>query len=393
MKNGGNTTVSLQEAGSVGSVRRLMWRFAAAMIVVLSVGSATWALPLLPIQVSTNPGNGDQNPYGVLYVPVGFPNNTVQPGNILVANFNDAANDQGQGTTIINIRQDRTHALFAGKLTPGLTAAMGILQAGYVLIGSITVPKVSLFPLASSGVLTILDSNGKVVMTIPGVPKSPIDGPWGMAVDDQITTAKVFIANVLNGSVIRINLSGLAPGATPIVDSITTIAGGYGHENTMAVPLIGPSGLAYRVETHTLYVSAPIASNVFAIANADTITKPVTLGTLVYHDAVHFHGPLGLVLAPNGDLISAQNDGVNTNATMPSELVEFTPGTPNGTFVAEYSIDPNAGSAFNIALNQNQDPLVPLGFAYVDDFTGSLIQINLPTFQFGYGNLLAAHHN
>ncbi len=352
------------------------------------MGSAPIADPGLD-----HPGNGDQNPYGVVYVPTGFPNNTLQPGNILVANSNDAANDQGQGTTIINIRQDRTSALFAGKLTPGLTAAMGILQAGYVLIGSITVPKVSLFPLASTGALTILDFNGKVVMTIPGSPKSPIDGPWGMAVDDQITTAKVFVANVLNGTVIRINLSGLAPGATPTLDSITTIAAGYGHENTMTVPLIGPSGLAYRVETHTLYVSGPMASNIFAIANADTITAPVTLGTLVYHDPVHFHGPLGLVLAPNGDLISAQNDGINTSATLPSELVEFTPGTPNGTFVAQYSIDPNLGSAFNIALNQNQDPLVPLGFAYVDDFTGSLIQINLPTWQSGYGNLLTAHHN
>jgi hypothetical protein len=78
---------------------------------------------------------------------------------------------------------------------------------------------------------------------------------------------------------------------------------------------------------------------------------------------------------------------------MPSEIVEFTPvpGTV-GIFVAQYSIDPNAGSAFNMALLQNPDPSVPLGFAYVDDFTGSLIQTWLPTYQYGFGNAALAVH-
>jgi len=40
---------------------------------------------------------------------------------------------------------------------------------------------------------------------------------------------------------------------------------------------------------------------------------------------VHLHGPLGLLLAPNGDLITANGDAVNSDANQPSELVEFTP--------------------------------------------------------------------
>ena len=35
--------------------------------------------------------------------------------------------------------------------------------------------------------------------------------------------------------------------------------------------------------------------------------------------------PLGLILAPNGDLIVANGDAVNPVAAQPSELVEFTP--------------------------------------------------------------------
>jgi hypothetical protein len=136
----------------------------------------------------------------VVYVPPGFPDITVQPGNILVANFNDKANNQGQGTTIINIRQDRTRAIFAKVTPPGLTAAMGILRAGFVLIGSITVPIPSNFPGAVGGPITVLDSNGHLVTTISS--SLFLDGPWGMAVDDDGASAKVWVSNVLNGTVI-----------------------------------------------------------------------------------------------------------------------------------------------------------------------------------------------
>ena len=58
-----------------------------------------------PVQaVSTVPANGDVNPYGVAFVPNGFPGNTLKPGDILVSNFNNAANLQGTGTTIVRIQ-------------------------------------------------------------------------------------------------------------------------------------------------------------------------------------------------------------------------------------------------------------------------------------------------
>lgn len=51
--------------------------------------------------VSTVPANGDVNPYGVTQVPV-TTGNLVQ-GDILVSNFNNSANLQGTGTTIMEI--------------------------------------------------------------------------------------------------------------------------------------------------------------------------------------------------------------------------------------------------------------------------------------------------
>jgi hypothetical protein len=195
-----------------------------------------------------------------------------------------------------------------------------------------------------------------------------------MAVDDDGTTAKVWVSNVLDGTVIRINLT-LTP-TTFTVTSITKIAQGYGRINTNKNPLVGASGLAYSEELHTLYVTAATADRIFAVANADTLTTPVSLGTAIYFDPVHLHGPVGLAIAPNGDLISAQADNFNVNPNFPSEIVEF---TTTGQFVAEFSIDAAVGAAFNIALAKNSDPLVPIKFGYVNDTENALNIIYLPT--------------
>ena len=53
---------------------------------------------------STIPANGDVNPYGVAIVPRSQGN--LDAGNVLVSNFNNAANKQGTGTTIVEVRED-----------------------------------------------------------------------------------------------------------------------------------------------------------------------------------------------------------------------------------------------------------------------------------------------
>jgi hypothetical protein len=52
---------------------------------------------------STVPANGDVNPYGVAVIPRGTGH--LGRGNILVSNFNNKANVQGTGTTIVQITQ------------------------------------------------------------------------------------------------------------------------------------------------------------------------------------------------------------------------------------------------------------------------------------------------
>ena len=59
---------------------------------------------LQSITDSTIPPTGDLNPYGVAFVPLGFPSGgSIAAGDVLVANFNNSSNLQGTGTTIVSI--------------------------------------------------------------------------------------------------------------------------------------------------------------------------------------------------------------------------------------------------------------------------------------------------
>jgi len=60
---------------------------------------------------TTMPANNDVHPYGVAQVPRSKGN--LVAGRFLISNFNNAANVQGTGTTIVQIAADGTFSLFA----------------------------------------------------------------------------------------------------------------------------------------------------------------------------------------------------------------------------------------------------------------------------------------
>src|SRR5689334_23576179 len=60
---------------------------------------------------STVPGNGDVNPYGVAVVRHSL--GKLQRGDVLVSNFNNAQNQQGTGTTIVQVSPNHQVSLFA----------------------------------------------------------------------------------------------------------------------------------------------------------------------------------------------------------------------------------------------------------------------------------------
>jgi hypothetical protein len=118
-----------------------------AAITVHAIAGGFEQQPFLPAIIisSTIPGNGDLNPYGVAIVPRGFPSGgTIAPGDVLVSNFNNSANAQGTGTTIIKLTPNGLVAppptmpggpgnattFFPGATGLGLTTALGSLGAG-----------------------------------------------------------------------------------------------------------------------------------------------------------------------------------------------------------------------------------------------------------------------
>jgi hypothetical protein len=313
--------------------------------------------------ISTVPSNGDVNPYGIAVVPQHFQGKGVlQPGDTLVSNYNNKANMQGTGTTITLITPGgQTSTFFQGTSGLGLGAGLAILRNGLVIVGNFPTTD-GTSNTAMPGSILILDSNGQVVKMLTS--SKFINGPWDLTVNDQGNRFQIFIANVLSGTVSRIDLA-LQNGKPVVVDKVQ-IGSGYPHRGDPAALEIGPAGLAYDAATDTLYIASSLENAVFAIGHAGARFTDSGKGALVDFDPVHFHGPLGLVLAPNGDLITANNDSTKVDPNQPSELVEF---TRSGKYVGEFSIDPANAGSFNVAVTSSNGHVT---IDAVDDNTNSL---------------------
>ena len=344
--------------------------FGAALLMLLPnvrlfAGSDEAFLPIQIRSASTVPSTGDQNPYGVAFVPAGFPSGgSASPGDILVSNFNDSTNTQGKGTTIMDVSPTAAATVFfQGPAGIGLTTALNVLSAGFVLVGNFPAP------CGSQGSILVIDKTGTQI----GAPITDplISGPWDSTLFDKGNSAKFFVANANTGTVVRIDLAVSAGGVT--VKKVTQIASGYQHQCVALTFVQGPTGLVYDPKKDILYVASTQDNEVFAVEDAGGTTADGGLGTVVYSDNAHLRGPLGMTEAPNGHLIVSNNDNVNGDPNQPSELVEF---TKNGKFVKQISVDPLQGGSFGLAVGKSNGVTQ---LAAVDDNQGILLIWNIPS--------------
>jgi hypothetical protein len=320
-------------------------------------------LPSQVWSISTVPANGDQNPYGVVFVPGNFPvgSGPLHHGDILVSNFNNAKNLQGTGTTIVDISQAGVQSLFfQGKAPLGLTTALGTLRAGFIIVGN-GPTKDGSSGTAKPGSLLVINNQGRLVQSIAD---GTIQYPWDMALIDNGDSAIAFITNALTGAVTRLNFSVSSSGLT--LKKSKTIASGYVHRGDLVSLFVSPTGLVYDPGQDVLYVASTGDNAVYAIGNAAGRQTDDGLGRLIYEDDVHLHGALGMILAPNGHFLVTNNDTINPNPKMPSEIVEF---TVDGQFVKEISVDPAFGGSFGLAARVGRNfPIL----AAVDDNTATI---------------------
>jgi hypothetical protein len=267
-----------------------------------------------------------------------------------------------------------------------LTTALVVLNEGWVIVGSLpTSTQGKVF--TGSGCLIVLDSMGHAVETFYG---SLINGPWDMTAVEGNHEAKLFVTNVLNGTVAaggtvvnagtvaRLNLT-VSATAKPVLESITVIGSGFPQRTDPAALVIGPTGVGLRVgcddcgdqndqgngdngDASLLYVADTLGNRVTVIDHALSRTTSAGTGRTLSSGG-SLNGPLGLVVTPDGHVLT-----VNSGDGFITEI------SPQGVQVAKKQLDntpvpgslPGAGTLFGLAF----DPTA--GVYFVDDGSNTL---------------------
>jgi sugar lactone lactonase YvrE len=195
-----------------------------------------------------------------------------------------------------------------------------------------------------------------------------------MTAFDEGNQAALFVTNVLNGTVaangkvvnqgtvLRLDLDVPTQGqGQPTRESTTLIGSGFPERTDPAALVIGPTGVGLG-EDGTLYVADTLNNRIAAIPNAVKrffsagTGKDVTKGGKI-------NGPLGLAIAPNGDILTVNGNDGNIVETTPDgnqvavRLLDNTSPVPTG----------GAGTLFGVAV-------VPggRGVYFVDDGDNTL---------------------
>jgi hypothetical protein len=201
------------------------------------------------------------------------------------------------------------------------------------------------------------------VSTISG---PEIQGPWDLTALTRGSDTTLFVSMVLNGgaakgvhtidnsTVVRIHLSS-GDGQPPKVLGQQTIANAIPWRDDPNALVIGPTGVALG-SNGTLYLADTLDNRIAAIPEALTRTTPAADGGTTVSDGELLKQPLGVALAPNGDILTTNADDGNIVETTPAgqQLLTRTADTKTG-----------AGSLFGLAATAS-------GIYYVDDGDNTL---------------------
>lgn len=279
----------------------------------------------------TVPANGDVNPYGIAVVP--HSTGKLVRNDVLISNFNDEENLQGTGSTIVELSPSGSQTLFAELKASelpgpcpggvGLTTALTILPDNYVIVGSLPSQN-GQAATARAGCLIVLDPQGHPVRTIAG---GAINGPWDMTATSFFGLTDLFVSNVLNGTVehgekttfggtvVRVTLDASSPGPPRVIGD-NVIADGFPERTNEAAFVLGPTGLAMN-GFGTLFVADTAGNRIAAVPLAAERVLPAGHGGLTVTSGGGLSAPLGLTLAPNGNILTANGGNGNIVETTP----------------------------------------------------------------------------
>jgi sugar lactone lactonase YvrE len=178
-----------------------------------------------------------------------------------------------------------------------------------------------------------------------------------MTVLDHESKAKLFVTNVLNGTVaaspnvvnagtvLRIELEVPKQGdGKPQRDATTVIGSGFSERTDPAALVVGPTGVGLGHDG-TLYVADSVNNRIAGIPDAVNRNTTAFSGNDVTANG-DVNDPLGLVIAPNGDILSTNGGDGNVVETTPDgaqvavRLLDNTAPVPTG----------GAGTLFGLAV-------------------------------------------
>ena len=327
---------------------------------------------------STVAANGDQNPYGVAIALQNF-SDVLQEGDVLVSNFNNAANQQGTGTTIMRFPRGAAPATLWAHINAsqvqctggiGLTTALVILKTGFVIVGSLPTLN-GTFQTARSGCLILLNSRGIVVSTF----EDGINGPWDATLGPHPTDRNkelLFVTNILNGNVtadgphpvnlgtvVRFEVDEDPEGKQPPrIHSGTIIGTGFGQMGDPVDLLFGPTGMG--LDGETLFVVDRLYNRIAAIPDARQRSITAYAGEDVTANRL-INKPLGLFFDESRGTIFSANAG-------DSYIVET---AVDGRQLNTFNTTVGADGLFGIALAQDGS------IFFVDNNTNTLKRLIL----------------
>jgi hypothetical protein len=317
------------------------------------------------IASTVDPINGDQNPYGLAIAPAGTTAGGIeQPGDLIVCNFNNSANVQGQGTTIEDIKP------VAGSTPTRMTQSASLLGCDAIAIGPTGNPWLADYTADDN---PIVKPTGALAVSLTN---AALKAPWGQAFSGTAgaTFSSAFYeSNAADGSIVRIDIT-----SNGFV--YDTIATGFSVNGGQPGNILAPAGLTYNPANDTLYIVDSNVNKVIAIKNVtqvpadgiqatDTVAATTFAGSSASSASVLYAGsplnaPISAALLYNGALVVGN--------TANNLLVEI---SPSGTILDTVSVDSGAaGAIFGIAAEGTSTATTQIFFN--DDNTNSVVELS-----------------
>jgi hypothetical protein len=246
---------------------------------------------------AVNPVNGDVNPYGLDVAKV--TSGKIKAGDLIVCDFNDPANVQGTGKSILAL-----HPIVGSK--PVSIAGFGDLTGCNALAAA---PNGTIWNAAfSANDNPIVTSSGTFVTNLR---QFTWHHPFGQAFVPPVNSISVpafYVSNAGDGSLVRVYVN---PGPT---FKFATIVTGFPVNHGVPGSILAPSGLNYQPSGDRLYIVDGTNNALYAI---DRISQVVANGIVVHGTAFSgvqrplahvifsgapLNGPISSALLPGGSI-------------------------------------------------------------------------------------------